>query len=562
MAKKKKSAKKRIRKGVDYRENKKSDGLRSAKPIGYRFKGDSKKRPSVAEIQAHNDGKKNGVYYENRPERSDARPHAKRGERFKKGGRINRKQTAKGIEKDSHIKAKKSGKRISADGNVYYEGRKNRSDLNRTKKLVKGGRVNRKLKQTKAGVIQDKKIKALSAGKRISRKGGKNQFGKTKGNNIYHESRVNRSDANRTKKFCNGGDMDARVNRKQNQTFATGGNIQSMTTVELAKKMGMSMKDINKENLSREDLVALVESGLYKKGGKVDKNWIAKALSGHKGALRKTAMQKGLLKDKDDKLSKTDLHKLEGMGGKTAKRAHLAETLKKFEGGGAVDEVKVKLNKDGDKIKYKGSYKDIEFEGEGEFDIKDENGTFKKIESEFEAKGKKIDKESMAKIRAKLLEELNAIGINFEEGGKVKKEFVKEVKDVHSKIDEVVLKDGTHVDGKDLMVKGGGVDDEKEIKKRLEHLRKELRAERISYEEIAELQSLKKHIKPNDVELLEAAGVKEKHAKGGGVDSELSASDIESKLGRKLCWSDYPTVSVGGKTYRKVFMHGIYKLEN
>lgn len=48
-----------------------------------------------------------------------------------------------------------------------------------------------------------------------------------------------------------------------------------------------------------------------------------------------------------------------------------------------------------------------------------------------------------------------------------------------------------------------------EIKKRLEYLRGEIRAKRISYGEIAELQSLKKYIDPNDVELLEWAGVKE-----------------------------------------------------
>jgi hypothetical protein len=44
---------------------------------------------------------------------------------------------------------------------------------------------------------------------------------------------------------------------------------------------------------------------------------------------------------------------------------------------------------------------------------------------------------------------------------------------------------------------------------RLEYLRQELRAERISYGELAELQSLKDHIAPGDVELLEAAGVPE-----------------------------------------------------
>lgn len=45
---------------------------------------------------------------------------------------------------------------------------------------------------------------------------------------------------------------------------------------------------------------------------------------------------------------------------------------------------------------------------------------------------------------------------------------------------------------------------------RLEYLRGELRAERISYGEICELQSLAAYIPPGDVELLEAAGVPER----------------------------------------------------
>jgi hypothetical protein len=44
---------------------------------------------------------------------------------------------------------------------------------------------------------------------------------------------------------------------------------------------------------------------------------------------------------------------------------------------------------------------------------------------------------------------------------------------------------------------------------RLEYLRGELRAERISQGELIELQSLAKYIQPGDVELLEAAGVPE-----------------------------------------------------
>ncbi len=45
--------------------------------------------------------------------------------------------------------------------------------------------------------------------------------------------------------------------------------------------------------------------------------------------------------------------------------------------------------------------------------------------------------------------------------------------------------------------------------KRLEELRAELRAERISYSELHELQSLTQYIAADDVELLEAAGVPE-----------------------------------------------------
>lgn len=47
------------------------------------------------------------------------------------------------------------------------------------------------------------------------------------------------------------------------------------------------------------------------------------------------------------------------------------------------------------------------------------------------------------------------------------------------------------------------------IKERLEYLRGEIQAERISYGEIAELQDLAKFIDPEDVLLLEWAGVPE-----------------------------------------------------
>jgi|GEM_PF-1325252 len=48
-------------------------------------------------------------------------------------------------------------------------------------------------------------------------------------------------------------------------------------------------------------------------------------------------------------------------------------------------------------------------------------------------------------------------------------------------------------------------------KERLEYLRGEIEAERISQDEILELQSLVEHIEPDDVVLLEWAGVEERH---------------------------------------------------
>lgn len=50
---------------------------------------------------------------------------------------------------------------------------------------------------------------------------------------------------------------------------------------------------------------------------------------------------------------------------------------------------------------------------------------------------------------------------------------------------------------------------ETDIAKRLEELRAALRAENISYGELADLQGLAKYIAPDDVELREAAGIPE-----------------------------------------------------
>ncbi len=46
-----------------------------------------------------------------------------------------KKQTKAGLKQDKNIKAKKAGKRVSASGNTYFESRANRSDKNLKKKI-------------------------------------------------------------------------------------------------------------------------------------------------------------------------------------------------------------------------------------------------------------------------------------------------------------------------------------------------------------------------------------------------------------------------------------------
>ncbi len=71
---------------------------------------------------------------------------------------------------------------------------------------------------------------------------------------------------------------------------------------------------------------------------------------------------------------------------------------------------------------------------------------------------------------------------------------------------------------------------EQTVKERLEYLRGELRAERISYGELAELQGLAEHIEPGDVELLEAAGVEEYPTDAFSKELEVSHEDMEVEL--------------------------------
>jgi hypothetical protein len=84
----------------------------------------------------------------------------------------------------------------------------------------------------------------------------------------------------------------------------------------------------------------------------------------------------------------------------------------------------------------------------------------------------------------------------------------------------------------------GGQLDAKSAKKRLEQLRKELRAERISYGELIELENLKEYIDENDIELKQAAGIPEfededEYAKGGYM-AKGGKMDSLSENGKKV----------------------------
>lgn len=71
------------------------------------------------------------------------------------------------------------------------------------------------------------------------------------------------------------------------------------------------------------------------------------------------------------------------------------------------------------------------------------------------------------------------------------------------------------------------------IKRRLDYLRKEIEAERISYGEIAELQDLAKYIDPSDVLLLEWAGVPEHgHKHVSGLEETTNRTAIAKELVR------------------------------
>ena len=82
----------------------------------------------------------------------------------------------------------------------------------------------------------------------------------------------------------------------------------------------------------------------------------------------------------------------------------------------------------------------------------------------------------------------------------------------------------------------------KAIAERLEYLRGEIRQERISYGELAELQSLSAHIPATDTELLEAAGVPEDLTQGReGAKAQRVGLNIKFKPNRRIDGPNSPS---------------------
>jgi hypothetical protein len=230
-------------KGVDLEK----DASRKAKPFGYRLKGNNYRRPTKAEI------KSGEAYWEGRPNRADVTrskyPKLEDGGMMAKGGATDDKiakvvrairktrihpddvspnfvneiankigvnlsskevmdisdnygekyadggmmrkggRTKAALIADQRLKAKKPGRREAESGQVYYESRPNRSDVNRRLRLEDGGMM-KKGGRTKMEIMMDKRFKAKKPGRRTSASG-----------TTYTETRANRSDVSRRDKI-------------------------------------------------------------------------------------------------------------------------------------------------------------------------------------------------------------------------------------------------------------------------------------------------------------------------------------------------------------------------
>jgi len=330
-------------------------------------------------------------------------------------------RTKLAISRDKKIKAKHSGKRVSTDGNTYYEYRENRSDVNRTKRFGKGGeisedRINEVLDNYMIAALWSSTDmdtdEPLDANYSVSDIAPATRERMYKDVKMFIEDNYDAIEASGSTDEQLGHDLwltrnghgagffdrgyDKDVEEKlenaaremksvdlevgddgmihQLGVFKKGGDVKGKTREEIWESLSLNQRinflNEHKPFIKREyrkesknttididkwattiysDLPNAIKQSLYlfdyfkdyAKGGNIkSKKWIQRALSGgkNKGALRRTAMRKGLLRNEDENLSMTDLHKLEKMGGKTSKRAHLAETLRTFADGGELTE--------------------------------------------------------------------------------------------------------------------------------------------------------------------------------------------------------------------------------
>lgn len=180
-----------------------------------------------------------------------------------------------------------------------------------------------------------------------------------------------------------------------------------------------------------------------------NKKWIQEATK-NKGALRKKAAKQGLIKG-DEKLSMADLNKLEKEGGKTAKQASLAKTLRTFADGGVIaSNIVMQLGGFSRLQVMLGAYNFVDLKNGLSFKIKNPKANYIKIT----LNGKDLYDIEIGRIRGntykvvysqedvyavdlrKIIEKHTGMYMAFEDGG-----------DINGDVNDVVLEDAYYRDG-------------------------------------------------------------------------------------------------------------------
>lgn len=244
---------------------------------------------------------------------------------YKHGGSVKRSKAS--IKQDKSIKALHAGKRESADGNTYYENRVNRSDKNRTTKLEKGGSIKPFSEQTGEWfddlvdfATEHRTNETLQKLIDISEKTA------SKENLEKFKTVLNSCECPKPslkKALLEQIDNILDVQYKKEFKFSFGGNKSGYVKVGGAKVSATS------ELFNMFNQASTYNDNSMKEGGDL---WIQESIK-KEGILRKKAKEMGLIHG-DEKLSATDLAKLEALGGVWGYRARLARTLKKMEKGG------------------------------------------------------------------------------------------------------------------------------------------------------------------------------------------------------------------------------------